>query len=129
MSSTGATRRRATAVAAAVDLLLVLGFVAVGRAEHESGPLAGILSTAWPFLVALAAGWLVARAWRAPLAPVRTGLVVWVVTVAGGVLLRLAAGDSAAPAFVVVAAATLALLLVGWRALAAAAGALRRRGR
>ncbi|WP_207456306.1 DUF3054 domain-containing protein [Desertivibrio insolitus] len=129
MTTAAEARRTRALPAALLDAALVLVFVAIGRAEHDSGPLVGVLTTAWPFLVALAAGWLVARAWRVPSAVAPTGLVVWAVTLVGGVLLRLASGDTAAPAFVVVAAVTLALFLLGWRALAVAVAAIRRRRR
>lgn len=102
-----------------IDAALVVGFAALGRRSHEEGSsLSGVLEVAAPFLIALAAGWLVARAWRAPVSP-RTGAIVWAVTVAGGLALRSAAFDRGiAPAFIVVAALTLGVLLVGWRAVA-----------
>ena len=53
--------------AAVLDAACVLLFVLVGRRSHEeASALAGVARTAWPFLGGLAAGWLVARAWRAP---------------------------------------------------------------
>ena len=43
--------------AAAIDALLVLVFATIGRASHEhSLDVLGVLETAWPFLVGLAAG-------------------------------------------------------------------------
>lgn len=125
----GATRRRPDAnvriaVALTIDVILVVVFAAVGRASHGEDP-SGLLVTAWPFLVALAAGWLITRAWRAPAAPVRTGVGVWVVTVAGGMLLRAVTAQGTAVAFIVVATVTLLVLLVGWRVVAE----LIRRGR
>ena len=111
--------RRAVAFALGLDILLVIAFAAVGRASHDSDVWTGLGQTAWPFLAALAAGWLVTRAWRAPAAPVRTGLGVWAVTVAGGMLLRAASGQGTAFAFIVVAAVTLLIALVGWRVFAA----------
>ena len=59
----------------------------------------------------------------------RTGIVVWVVTVTAGMLLRAATGQGVAFAFVVVATATLALLLVGWRAVVAVVRRSMRRAR
>ena len=105
--------------ALAIDAALVVVFAAIGRASHGESALDGLFATAWPFLVALAAGWLITLAWRAPTAPVRTGLGVWGVTVAGGMLLRTASGQGTAVAFIVVAAVTLLLFLVGWRVIAA----------
>ncbi|WP_438855172.1 DUF3054 domain-containing protein [Agromyces sp. M3QZ16-3] len=118
---------RATAiVAGAVDVVLVTVFAGIGRASHEEHiDAAGVWTTAWPFLVGLAIGWLVARAWRHPLALWPTGVAAWLSAVVVGMLLRLATGAGAAFAFVVVASATLALFLLGWRAV----GALIRRAR
>lgn len=103
----------------AIDAVLVLGFAALGRRSHDEGSsVSGIVEVAAPFLIALVVGWLAARAWRAPLA-LRTGAIVWVVTVAGGLALRSLVFDRGiAPAFIVVALLTLGVLLVGWRALA-----------
>ncbi len=110
-----------------VDALLVLLFTAVGRASHADDVLAGLAQTAWPFLLALGAGWLASRAWRAPASPVRTGLPVWAVTVVGGMALRAVSGQGVQIAFVVVTALVLLVLLVGWRGVAAAVA--RRRAR
>lgn len=104
-----------------VDAVLVLIFAVIGRASHDESP-AGFLLTAWPFLVALIVGHVLAallpgrprRPWS-----VLWGVVVWVVTVAGGMLLRVAAGDTAQLAFIIVATLTLGVLLVGWRAVTA----------
>jgi len=86
-------RPAVTAFAAAMDVLLVVVFAATGRASHAENVLAGLWQTSWPFLAALAVGWAVTLAWRAPLAPLQTGLGVWGVTVAGGMLLRWTSGQ------------------------------------
>ncbi|MFY9711979.1 MAG: DUF3054 domain-containing protein [Microbacterium sp.] len=104
-----------------LDALLVLVFAAIGRASHSEDP-AGFLLTAWPFLVALLVGHALAallpgrprRPWS-----VAWGAVVWIVTVAGGMLLRVASGDTAEAPFIIVATLTLGAFLVGWRALTA----------
>ncbi|MDO8383036.1 MAG: DUF3054 domain-containing protein [Microbacterium sp.] len=106
------------------DVLLVVVFAVIGRASHDEGVLgpggSGLVQTSWPFLVALIAGWLVTLAWRQPLAPVRTGLGLWVITVVGGMLLRAVSGQGTALAFIIVAAVTLLVLLVGWRVVVSA---------
>ncbi|UIN32114.1 DUF3054 domain-containing protein [Microbacterium binotii] len=114
-------------VAVVADVVLVLVFCAIGRASHDETPLPGLLVTAWPFLAALAVGWGISLAWRRPFAVLRTGVPVWGVTVAGGMLLRTLADQGTAPAFVVVASITLGALLVGWRAVVVTV--LRRSGR
>lgn len=113
------TGRTAVAGAALLDAALVAGFAATGRASHEEHPLVGLWDTAWPFLAALAVGWLVTAAWRAPSAPLRTGIGVWAVTLIGGMLLRAVSGQGTAIPFIVVAGVVLAVTLIGWRAVAA----------
>lgn len=105
--------------ALAADAVLVVVFAAVGMAQHHGGfDVVGLADVAWPFLAALGVAWIVTLAWRAPARPVRTGLPLWAITLAGGMLLRWATGGGTALAFVIVAAVTLAVLLVGWRAIA-----------
>ena len=100
---------------AAADLACVLLFAIVGRSSHaEANDVAGVLHTAWPFLVGCLAGLLVSRSWRSPMG-IATGTVVWACTVLGGLGLRLASGDTAQPSFVVVTTVVLGVLLVGWR--------------
>ena len=111
--------RRALATAAVADVACVAGFVLVGRRSHaEEAALLGVARTAWPFLVGLCAGWVAARAWRAPWAPLRTGLLVVAGTVWVAMVLRAVTGAGTAPSFVVVASAVLGTSLVGWRAVA-----------
>ncbi|MFS2280519.1 DUF3054 domain-containing protein [Microbacterium sp. OR21] len=103
-----------------VDAVLVLVFAVIGRASHDEDPL-GFLLTAWPFLVALVVGHALAA--LVPARPRRPwslgwGVIVWVVTVAGGMLLRIATGDTAETPFIIVAAFVLAGLLLGWRLIA-----------
>lgn len=102
---------------AVADLLFVLLFVVLGRRSHDEGGsfLAETVKVVAPFWIALAAGWLVARAWKAPTSPT-TGIVIWVVTLVGGMLLRHFAFDrGTATPFVIVAACFTLLFLVGWR--------------
>lgn len=114
----GGSRAGGVGLALALDVVLVVAFAAIGRASHDSDVWTGLWQTAWPFLAGLGLGWLVTLAWRAPMAPVRTGLGVWAVTVAAGMLLRAVSGQGIAVAFIVVAAVTLLIALVGWRVVA-----------
>ena len=85
------------------DVLCVLAFVVIGRASHQAGEsLAGVTSTAWPFLAGLAAGEAAPRAWRRPAALVPTGVGVWLATVALGQLLRVVSGPGTDAAFIAV---------------------------
>ena len=118
---------RSVGTAFAIDVVLVVVFAMIGRASHaEQLTVAGVWQTAWPFLAGLVLGWLVTRPWRAPFAPVRTGIGLWAMTVVGGMLLRGVSGQSTAVAFVVVASIVLLVFLVGWRAIAALVARSRR---
>lgn len=116
---------RSRVLALLLDVVLVIAFAATGRASHDSDVLAGLGRTAWPFVAGLAVGWLVVRGWRAPAAPVRTGLAVAVVTVVAGMVLRVLSGQGTALPFVIVATLTLVALLVGWRLVASGIRRLR----
>ncbi|GAB2527662.1 DUF3054 domain-containing protein [Paramicrobacterium agarici] len=106
-------------VALILDVVLTLGFAISGRSSHaEVLDPVGIWGTWWPFLAALAIGWVVTLAWRRPLDVVRTGIPVWIITVAGGMLLRAACGQGIAVPFIIVATLVLGLALVGWRLIA-----------
>ena len=102
-----------------IDVACVLVFCALGRRSHDEGlNVAGIVTTAWPFLSGTAVGWLASQAWRRPTALYPTGVVVWLCTVAVGMLLRKVTAAGVAGSFVVVASTVTALLLLGWRAIA-----------
>jgi hypothetical protein len=109
------------------DLVSVIIFVLIGRGSHgESVDAGGVLTTAWPFLVGLAVGWLVSLAWKRPYGVVRPGVIVWASTVVVGMLLRFLTGVGTATSFIIVTAVVLGALIVGWRAVAALLA--RRRG-
>ncbi|WP_062993660.1 DUF3054 domain-containing protein [Nocardia anaemiae] len=109
-----------------VDALLVMLFCAIGRRSHDEAVLTGLLKTVWPFAIGLAIGWVVAVAVasrvRGQAAPFDgttlwpTGILVWLGTLCGGMLLRAVAGQGTAFSFIIVAACVLALFLLGWRA-------------
>jgi hypothetical protein len=110
---------RSVRLAVVLDCCCVLVFVVIGRASHTKGEsLAGVASTAWPFLAGLAGGWLAARTWRRPFVLWPGGVGAWLGTVAVGMVLRVVSGQGTAVAFVVVALVFLGLFLLGWRALA-----------
>jgi peptidoglycan/LPS O-acetylase OafA/YrhL len=106
------------AVYAAIDVVLVVVFVLIGRRNHDEGfALVGTVTTLWPFLAGLAVGWLGMRAWRSPTRVVWTGIGIWIATVAVGMALRAVSGQGTAFSFVVVATLVLGVFLIGWRAL------------
>ncbi|HET8795178.1 MAG TPA: DUF3054 domain-containing protein [Arthrobacter sp.] len=103
-------------VAAALDVAVILLFAAVGRNTHEHAlAISGILATAGPFLLAAVLGWFVARAWRKPFALWPSGILIWLVTVVGGLAIRGLAGGGLAIAFQVVTLCFLGLTMLGHR--------------
>ncbi|HTI76672.1 MAG TPA: DUF3054 domain-containing protein [Mycobacterium sp.] len=109
-----------TLTALFADIVCVLVFCTIGRRSHAEGlTVAGIAETAWPFLAGTAAGWLLIRGWRRPFTVVPTGVAVWICTVVGGMLLRKATSAGVQTSFVVVASIVTAVLLLGWRSVAA----------
>lgn len=101
-----------------VDVVAVLIFCAIGRRSHAEGiTVAGLAATAWPFLAGTVVGWLVSRGWQRPTSVIPTGVIVWVSTVAVGMLLRTWASAGVAGSFIVVAATVTGVFLLGWRAV------------
>jgi hypothetical protein len=120
------TDTRSAVLALAGDIVCVVVFCALGRRSHAEGlTINGIATTAWPFLSGTVIGWLLSRGWRAPTAIAPTGVTVWLATIVVGMLLRKASSQGVAISFIVVASVVTALLLLGWRAVAALA---RKRG-
>jgi hypothetical protein len=120
MPPASATRVR-PAAAVLADVVCVLVFCTIGRRSHAEGiTVAGLAETGWPFLAGTAVGWLAARGWRRPATLAPTGLVIWLSTVAIGMLLRKATSQGTAVSFVVVASLVTAILLLGWRAAVSA---------
>lgn len=112
--------QRTVPTAVLTDLVCVIVFCAIGRRSHAEGlTAAGVAETAWPFLSGALAGWLISRGWRHPTALVPTGVTVWVATIVVGMLLRRITSQGTAVSFIVVASLVTALLLLGWRAVAA----------
>ncbi|WP_141808198.1 DUF3054 domain-containing protein [Nocardia bhagyanarayanae] len=106
----------------AADAVLVILFCVIGRRSHDEAVIAGLLKTLWPFAIGLAIGWVLAlavagRAGRfdgTVLWP--TGILVWLSTLIGGMVLRAISGQGTAVSFVLVAGTVLAFFLLGWRA-------------
>lgn len=106
-------------LAVGFDVFVAVAFVAIGRRNHDENPgIGGLLETAAPFLIGLVLAWAAARLWKDPLS-IPTGLVVWVVTVAVGMVCRrLLFDEGTALSFVIVASVFLGAFLNGWRAVA-----------
>lgn len=72
----------------ALDPLAIVLFAAIGRDAHRrGGGIGGVLATAAPFLLGMAAGWVLVGAWRKP-ADLRIGAGVLASTVTVGMLVR-----------------------------------------
>jgi Protein of unknown function (DUF3054) len=113
------SRRRLPALAFTADVVAVIVFAAVGRASHdESADVLGLIATAAPFGVGLAAAWVIPLV-RARPAGLAAGLVTLVGTAGIGFLLRLAFLGRLPLSFVIVATCALGVLLLGWRGLSA----------
>ncbi len=98
--------------------MVVLAFVVIGRASHHHGETAtGIVSTAWPFVLGLGAGWLVVAVRGRTGARVADGAVVLVTMVVVGNALRVLVGQGSAAAFVAVTLAFNGVFMLGPRAL------------
>jgi len=103
--------------AIAVDVICILVFAILGRSSHqETTDLLGVAHTAWPFLAGGLIGTLIGRTWRHPFA-LKSGVAVWLGTVAGGMVLRVLTGAGVQLSFIIVASCVLALFLIGWRAI------------
>ncbi|MEV7604382.1 DUF3054 domain-containing protein [Paenarthrobacter sp. NPDC089322] len=115
------TPTRTWILAAVGDLVLILVFAAIGRDAHARGDIVtGAFATAWPFLVGGALGWMIARAWRKPLAIRPSGLLIWLAAVGVGMLLRAVTGQTVVIPFVIVALLSLGTFLLGFRVVAGA---------
>ena len=100
------------------DLVVVLAFVVIGRASHHHGEtVTGVVSTAWPFVLGLGAGWLVVAVRGRTGVRVVDGALVLVTMVVVGMTLRVLVGQGTAAAFVAVTLAFNGLFMLGARAL------------
>ncbi len=100
----------------AVDVVLIVLFALLGRREHEHAlSIGGILMTALPFLVAYVVVTLLSKPWTTINKLFPVGVLVWVVTVAAGLALRVGMDSTAALPFIIVATLVLGAFLMGRR--------------
>lgn len=109
-------KSRAVLWSLVADVVGIIVFVTIGRRNHDEGVApAGVIETAAPFVIAALVGWLIARGWKSPVA-IGTGAIIWVTTVALGMVLRkFVFDDGTATAFVIVATVFTGAVLNGWR--------------
>ena len=110
------------------DAACVLVFAVTGIASHDGSMVAALGRVVWPFALAGALGWVLTRAWHDPARVWPTGMVIWLVTVFGGLLLRGVSGQGLAWTFALVTTLFLALTMLGWRGVVAAVRRGRARG-
>jgi hypothetical protein len=102
------------------DLIVVLLFVGIGRSVHDHGVnLAGVASTAWPFVTGLGVGWIIVLKQHHTGVSLRDGVTICLVTIVLGMLLRVVAGQGTAFAFILVALGFLGALMLVWRIVVA----------
>lgn len=105
--------------AIAVDIVVVMAFVVIGREDH--GFVSGIgdyMSVAAPFLVGLVITSAAMRSWERPI-NAGVGAVIGVGTVAIGMLLRkFVWGDGTALPFVLITFVFIVVGFVAWRLIA-----------
>lgn len=112
----------------AADVVLIMLFALLGHLSHYGTLSAsGIVTTALPFVLAYLTATAILRPWRRPAALLRTACPLWIGTAAGGLVLRVLFGESAALSFQIVAVCVLGLFLIAPRAVAALARNRRRR--
>jgi hypothetical protein len=117
--ATAAPSSRISLLAAAADAVAVVVFAAVGRLSHgEPDDLLGLIGTAAPFGVGLLAAWATPVVRRDP-AAWQAGAVVVVCAAGVGLVLRAGFTGRLPLSFAIVATVSLAVLLLGWRGLAA----------
>src|SRR5258707_11674247 len=111
---------RRALIALFADVVCVIVFCAIGRRSHAEGlTVAGIAQTAWPFLAGTGVGWLLIGGWRRPFTVIPTGVVVWVCTVAAGMVFRQGTSSGGSTSFLGGGSLSTAGLLLGWGAPAA----------
>lgn len=115
----GSLQRRQVLVAILADLAIVIAFITIGRRNHdEDASFSGFLNSVAPFVIALVLSWILGRVWRRPTG-IGSGVVVWVGTIAPGMVLRrFLFDDGTATAFVIVATIFLGAFMNGWRTYA-----------
>ncbi|WP_146361927.1 DUF3054 domain-containing protein [Arthrobacter yangruifuii] len=115
-TATTTVNRRSWPWMLGLDLVLITVFAALGRQSHEHGlAVTGILLTALPFILACLIAWAAMRAWRRPGQLWPAGIVVWLVTAAGGLAIRALSGGGTALSFQVVTLTVLGAFLLGHR--------------
>lgn len=100
-----------------IDLAIVVGFwVIYSLAQDQPTTLAVLLPTIFPFWLGLSLAWLVVTPGKAAVS-FNHAVVVWAMTLIGGLLLRNLGGQATAMPLIVASSVVLSFGLLGWRLL------------
>lgn len=115
--------------AIAVDIVVVMAFVVIGREDHGFvSDISDYARVAAPFIVGLVISSAVFKSWENPI-DVRTGTLVAVGTVAIGMVLRkFVWGDGTALPFVLITTVFIVVGFVAWRIIVATVVRVRHSG-
>lgn len=103
-----------------LDLLCVVVFALIGRASHQEAlDAAGAARTAAPSWRGRLMGWILILMRRFSGSLWLQGLTIWVMTLVWGMVIRTVLGGGFQLSFVLVAGAFLAVVMFGWRGIAA----------
>lgn len=126
--TTNSVPRQLLAPTLIADFAIVAAFAIGGRRTHaDIFNFTELAKIAWPFLIALAAGWIVASVivrvqGASPAATLSkvwpSGIIIWLLTWLGGIGVRIASGDTADGSFPIVTGLFLFAGLIGWRLVA-----------
>lgn len=102
----------------AYDIIAIFVFAVLARMAHGGLGVAEVLNTWWPFALGVLIGWMLIRGKDA--ATVKQGVTVWLsAAVAGLAIWGIRHQEFPHWSFILVASIMSALLLLGWRAVAA----------
>lgn len=101
-----------------IDFAVVAVFAIVGLVNHGGIDLVEVGRVGWPFLAALLAVWALPMVRMTSLLVWPTGVIVWLVTAIGGLLIRWAIYGGVSGAMPWITIGVLGVFIVGWRAIA-----------
>jgi predicted neutral ceramidase superfamily lipid hydrolase len=102
----------------ALDIVVVVIFVIIGLHAHgHRESLGNLVSVSAPFLLGVVLGWVAVRLQTSSLSLLRSGAMIWVITVAVGQVVRLLDGQGSALGFLLVTVGFLGACMLGWRVI------------
>lgn len=105
-----------------LDIVALMIFALLARVAHPPFTLGGLVQAFWPWAVGAVIGWVIITA-VSPRSRWSEGAIVWVSAIAGGMIIWAAVNQELPHySFLIVAATSSAVLMFGWRAIAAVRG-------